>query len=205
MGIKPTPPDTTSTLSTGRKVPSTETTSSDFASRPASQLLFVKSDKAQLGVPSAGPEVLSRDAQGAEAVVLVFSNAGTPIRHVIAEVIFRDGEHEVCGGTGTWVGRYPNFVAFEPAQRQELVIAVRELNHRAYAVMNSRRNALPTRPVRAFIRALETAAPFEYQLLPEKPLELRVSLLDSEGRSLMPTTLFSFTVTGDSLALEKRG
>lgn len=205
MGIKPTPPDTTSTLSAGGKVPSAEAAISDIASRPTPQLLFVKPDKALLGAPSLGPEVLSRQPQGVDAVVLVLSNAGAPIRHVVAEVIFRDGEAELCGGTGTWVGRFPNFVDFEPAQRQELVIAVRELDRRAYAVMNSRRNALPTRPNRAFIRALETAAPFEYRLLPAMPLEVRVSLLDSEGRSLMPTALFSFTDTGDGFALEKRG
>jgi hypothetical protein len=205
MGIKPTPPDATSTLSAGGKLPSTEAAISDFAPRPAPQLVFVKSDKAQLGAPDLGPEVLSRNAQGADAIVLILSNAGAPIRRVIAEVIFRDGEHEVCGGTGTWVGRFQNSVDFEPVQRHELVIALRGLNRRAYAVMNRRQNALPTRTNRAFIRALETAAPFEYYLLPEKPLEVRVSLLDSEGRSLMPTALFSFTDTGDGFALEKCG
>ena len=205
MGIKPTPPNTTSTLSAGGKASSMEAGMPNFASRPTPQLLFVKPDKALLDRPALAQKFLADNRRERTAVVLVLSNPGAPIRHVVAEVIFQDGETEVCGGTGTWVGRFPNFVDFEPAQRQELVIAVRELDRRAYAVMNSRRNAPPTRPNRAFIRALETAAPFEYRLLPAKPLVVRVSLLDSDGRSLVPTAVFCFADTEDGFTLDRRG
>lgn len=199
------PPQTTDFEHTSQSAtePLSELASEAAVSEPASQLNFVRPLDRRLITTNAGPVVFRKDESGAESLVLIVSNNAAPVRHVTAEIIFRNGEQEVCGGTGTWVNAFQNWVDFGPAQRQELVVAVRVQDGRAHAVMNNRRTALPTRPVRAFIQALERAAPLEYRVLPMKALSVHVALLDSDGVRLQ-NAVFDYGETPNGWTLDVR-
>ncbi len=137
------------------------------------------------------PERLSRSEEGSPAIVAVIANnpgesGSAPVYGVSAELIFRHNGKEIAAGFATWIDAHTHYVNFEVGQRNELILALVEENAQdVEAAFNPRTEGQPT-----FISqhkyvewARRAMLRLEYKTL-SPPLDVELSLLDSDGRLL---------------------
>lgn len=108
---------------------------------------------------------------------------------VAAQIVFRDGPNEIARGFGTWVGGYSPYVNFNPGQPHELILA-RTGPLAADAVFNPRDPEPTWTSGSARTRwLLRGHRQLQYKPLTESPLQVEVSVIDSDGAPLFNLSL----------------